>query len=97
MVSSLASVATKRTTHGHEDTSTGSWILASASLGQLPHPPAWGGGEAALGGRKSLGVARTRVQKMPPLQAGKRPRATHSAEPQFPHLYNGDRASHGAV
>lgn len=34
MVSSLASVATKRTTHGHEDTSTGSWILASTSLKQ---------------------------------------------------------------
>ena len=53
------------------------------------------GGEAEPGGRESLGVTRTRVQKMPPLQAGKRPRATHPAEPQFPHLYNGDCASHG--
>ena len=34
---------------------------------------------------------------MPPLQAGKRPQATHPAEPQFPHLYNGDRASHGVT
>ena len=32
---------------------------------------------------------------MPPLRVGKRPWATYPAEPQFPHLYNGDRASHG--